>query len=788
MIWQDVRYGIRVLAKSPGFTAVAVVTLALGIGLNTALFSVVNAVLVQNLPYRDADRLVQLREVHGNRTPRVSRLSLRDWREQNRTFDEIAGYQDFPVNVAGGTAPVRTRAALVTETFFDVLGSQPSLGRVFLPSDQSPMTAVLSHSLWEKEFGADPAVLGKVIRMDGLSLTVLGVMPPSFDFPARTELWIPRDVFPDHSTRSAHNYSAIGRLKSGSSVAAAQSDLRAVSAAIASRDRSDGDFSARVLPLHDALTGSVRPAFLVLLGAVGFVLLIACVNVASLQLARAGARSREIALRTALGAKRSRLIRQLLTENLLLAFIGGVAGLLLALWSTDLLRSFVPPEIPRIGEIRIDPRVLWFTAGLTALAGILFGLLPAISVSAVPVNEALRHASRRHRTGGILAASEIALAMILLTGAALLMQSFWRLQSVDPGFRTAHVWSTAISWPSTARSAAEENGDDILLYRRLFERLRRLPGVEAVAATSSLPISELGADGLFEIEGRPKDPKLILDSSYRVVTPDYFRVLGIPLVRGRVFTDHDDAGNPWVAAINEAMARQFFAGEDPVGKRIRFYGFDPKPQWLTVSGVVGNSRDYGVNAAVPPICFTHYLQHPGDLRASSLVVLTAQDDARAIAAAVRAVHQDVPVKVGRMTEVISASIARERFQMQLLLVFALTALLLAAVGIYGVLSYSVERRSGELGIRMALGARPARILRQVLVEGLFLAALGVGFGAAGTLALTRTLRSFLFGISATDPLTLALTTLVLAAVAVLASYLPARRATQIDPAAALRNE
>jgi predicted permease len=798
MFWQDVRYGIRVLGKSPGFTAIAVITLALGIGLNTALFSVVNAVLLQALPYERPNELVQVSEVHGGKAGRrVSGLNLRDWRDRNRSFRAMAGYAGFPANIAGGSAPVRTRATLVTEDFFATLAIQPSLGRIFLPAEQTDNLAVLSHGLWEKSFGGDARVLGRVIRMDGRAVTVIGVMPAGFDFPEKTGLWLPHGIFPDHSARSAHNYWVIGRLKPGTTAAGAGDDLNAISAGIRQQDGSDRDFGAAAMPLHEALVGRVRPAFLVLLGAVGFVLLIACVNVANLQLAKAGARAREMALRTALGAKQSRLMRQLLTENMLLALVGGGMGLVIALWGTDLLRSFVPPDIPRAGAIGIDRWVLAFTAAMSVVTGLLFGLLPALAASRTNVNDALKEGSgkgglspRARRLAGALVTCEIALAMVLLIGAGLLLQSFWRLQQVNPGFQTSHVLTAAISWPSTARSPEEETGTDILLYQRLFERLRAAPGIESAAATNALPIADSGSNGEFQIDGRAKNDKEIFDSYYRVVTPDYFRVLGIPLLRGRLLTDRDDGAAPWAAVVNETMARQFFPNEGAVGKRIRYYGFDRKPQWLTIAGVVADSRDFGLNAPARAICFTNYLQHPGDLSSSTLVVRASTEAGmpKSIAAAVASIDKDVPVAVHQAAGMLAASIARQRFQMELLLLFALLALGLAAIGIYGVLSYSVERRTAELGIRMALGAKPAQILRAVLGEGLRLAGVGLAIGIAGSLLLTRAVASFLFGVTATDPATFGAVAFMLAGVAMGASYLPARRATLVDPAAALRNE
>jgi putative ABC transport system permease protein len=792
---EDVRHGIRVLAKSPAFTALAILTLALGIGLNTALFSVINAVLVQPLPYPESGQLVDVSETHKGRSGiHVSNLNLRDWREQNRSLQFLAGYTQAVTSAVGGDIPVRTRIAPVFQDFFAAMQVAPLIGRTFTREDRTPV-AVLSYSLWRRAFGADPKISARTLRLDGLSFAIIGVMPPGFDFPAKSDVWIPNEIFPDDSARSGHNYQAIGRLKSGISLAQAQADLDSVSASVRQKDPSDRDFGCKLTLLHESIVGRVRPAFLVLAGAVGFVLLIACVNVANLQLAKSFARGREIALRTALGARRGRIVRQLLTENLLLASLGGSLGLILALWTTDLLRAFVPADIPLSKAIQVDIPVLLFTVAVTLATGILFGLFPAIAAAKADLHEGLKEGSAKSTAGpsgrrlaGVLVTGEIALAMVLLTGAGLVIRSFIALSRVDPGFQTARVWTASLSWPIRGADSEPDPAQVPGIYRRLFDRLRALPGVEAVAAANVLPMQGRGSNGEFAIEGR-RQGKGVNTSFYRVISPDYFRTLSIPLVRGRFFTSRDDENSGPVVIVNATMAGRFFPNEDAVGKRIRYDGFG-RPKWLTIVGVAADTRDFGLGATFDAECFVPYLQRPGMFVSSDLLVRTTRetDMTAAVAEQVRAVNADVPVTVTRYENVLSGSLSRERFQMQLLSLFAALALVLAGVGIYGVLSYSVDRRMGELGIRMALGAKPAQILRGVLGEGLVLALSGLAIGILGSIALTRTLSSFLFGVTATDPATFAAVAAVVTSVAMLASFVPARRATRVDPAVALRNE
>jgi putative ABC transport system permease protein len=780
---RDLRYAIRVLLKHPGFTAVAVLTLALGVGLNTALFSVVNSVLLAPLPFPDSGALVDVSETHKGRTGvRVSTPNFRDWRSGNSSFLSMAAHSQGLSNIGGGISPVRTPVAYVTSDFFPTLGSSPVLGRTF--TVERDYLAVIGYGLWQRTFGGDPNVLGKALRMDGLAFTVVGVMPSGFDFPQRSEVWIPAAVFPDSSGRSGHNWRVVGRLKPGVTLAAAQSDMDAVAKHIREQDPSDRDAGCSLTSLHESIVGrgGMRTAFLVLSGAVIFVLLIACVNVANLQLSRAASREREIAIRVSLGASRGRLIRQLLTENIMLALAGGSLGLLLAYWATGMLRSFVPANITRVGEIGIDGRVLLFTLVVALATGIVFGIVPALAGSKTDLRSSM--ARRGSSLGGVLVSAEIALAMVLLVGAGLLLQSFWRLARVDPGFQTRRVFTADITWPLQTASGDVDRAQIPVLYGRLFDRLRALPGVQAVAATSALPVLNHGSNGEFAIEGREAS-KQVNDSFYRVITPDYFRALGIPLSRGRAFSDHDDSGSSWVAVVNSSFARQFFPDQDAVGKRIRYFGFDQKPQWLTIVGVSADSRDFGLNAPARSTCFVSFLQHSG-LMTGQIIVRAPSADG--IVEAVQSVNRDVPVAIHSVEEIVASSMDQQRFQMRLLMIFGGVALLLAAVGIYGVLSYAVDRQTRDVGIRMALGALPRQVMSKVMRDAAVLTLAGLAAGIAGAFALTRTLSSFLYGITATDPLTFASVGILLLAVALMAGYLPARRATQVDPSIALHYE
>jgi putative ABC transport system permease protein len=772
---QDLRFAIRVLLRSPGFTAVAVLTLALAIGLNTALFSVVNAVLLASLPYPQSEALADLSETHKSRSGiRVSTPNFQDWRDANHSFAHMAAYSQWPANIAGGDPPLRVLHTEVTSDFFPTMSVSPVLGRTFT-AEKQPL-AVIGHGLWQRAFNGGADVIGKSVRIEGHEFTISGVMPPGFDFPNRNEIWISAELEPDTSTRSAHNNRVIGRLKPGVTLAQAQADLDAIALHVRQKDPSDRDVGCKLTDLNDSFSGRVQTPLLVLLGAVGFVLLIACVNVANLQLAKSATRQREISVRVSLGASRARIIRQLLTENIVLAFLGAGLGLAFAYWATGLLRIFVPADIPRIGDIRIDGSVLLFTLFAALITGIAFGLLPAISASKTDLRTGM--AQRGGRTGGILVSGEIALATVLLIGAGLLLQSFWRLSQVDPGFQTAKVYTADISW-------AVDRSQLPAVYTRLFEKLHAIPGLEASAAISALPIKDQGPNGEFAIEGRPAGLH-VNDSYYRIATSDYFHALKIPLRRGRFFDAHDTATSPQVAVVNASFAHAFFPDEDALGKRIRYFGFDQSPQWLTIVGIVADSHDFGLGAAAQPICFVQFLQHPTRLSTGQLVVRATSP--AGIVEAVHAIDKDIPVTIRSFDDVLSTSLSRPRFQSQLLLIFASVALLLAAIGIYGVLSYAVRRRTRDLGIRMALGALPAQVLRGVLREALLFAVIGLTIGAAASLVLTRVLASFLYGITPTDPLTFVFVALTLTIVSMVAGFLPARRATMIDPVVALRYE
>jgi putative ABC transport system permease protein len=803
----DLRHAARVLLKSPGFTTVAVATLALGIGANTALFSVVNAVLLRPLPYRDAGRIVQLWESNrASRSVLVSRLNFLDWRNQSRSFDLMALYSGEPVTATGGDLPQRTNATAVSRGFFEIFPAHAVLGRTFLPDDLQPsasMPAVIGYGLWQRAFASNPNVTGRTVHISGIECHVVGVAPPGFQFPDNTEFWVPFEAFPDDGseTRSAHNYWAVGRLKSGVTVATAQAELDAIARRIERQyPESNKGQGVTVLTLQQQLVGDVQPALLILLGAVGFVLLIACANVANLLLARSTARSREMAVRAALGAGRARLISQVLTESLLLSAIGGSVGLLLAVWAMPLVALLIPASVPRTGEIGMDATVLWFALGISALTGVLFGLLPAIRLSQTDLNESLKEAAgrtatgRTRRAGNALIISELALSVVLLIAAGLLIQSFMRIMRVDPGFRSEHVLVAHLSLPVLSLNEPPQPSRILNYYRQILERTQSVPGVSAAGTSTRLPLGdELNVTGDFDIEGRTAATLgSAQDAGYRVVSPGYFRAMGIPLLRGRSFNEQDAPSAPQTALINETMARRFWPGEDPVGRRIKFAGMEPQPQWMTVVGIVGDVLDSTLTGRPEPQVFAPFMQHlNGRLSDPNLVVRGVGDPkllVPAIRDSIRAIDKNVPVEFSTMDALLADSVSQQRFQMRLLALFAALALALAAVGIYGVVSYSVSRRTHEIGIRVALGAERADVLRLVLGEGARLAVIGIAIGISGAVSLNRVLASQLYGIGAMDLGTYAAVSVVLLLVAFAAAYIPARRATSVDPLIALRYE
>jgi putative ABC transport system permease protein len=789
-LWQDIRFGCRVLVKAPGFSIVAVTILALGIGMNTAMFSAVKAVLLSALPYPEPERLVTLLQVaKDGHLKRASGADFRDWRDLNHTVEHMAGYEVDDVTIFASGAPRRARLSAVNAGFFEALAIEPSIGRAFSAEEQKPggpATLVLGYELAQSLFGSPASAIQSTVRLGAKDYSVIGVMPPRFNFPDNAQLWSPDDLFPDKTGRSSHNYRVVGRMKSGVTVRQVQADMDVVAAQLGRQYVDDRDEGIRVTPLFETLVRAIRPALLVLQGAVTLVLLIACVNISNLQLARAAARRKEIAMRRALGAARSRLIRQLLTESVLLSAAGGLLGLALAKLAVLAFRNAAPVDIPRIETLQIDPAVLAFTAALSLLAGILFGVLPALDTSTSGIKAA---GVRQKRWSHTLVIGQIALAMVLLSGAALLFQNYWKLAHVETGLDTSTVYTTDIAWPvsgdgnpmgwfgvdgSKVRQAAAQ----------IVERIGSIPGVQAAALAYGLPYEE-APDWSFEIEGRPlpADPHLYPVADYRMVTFGYFKAFGIPIVHGRGFTADDERSPELVAIVNHAFQKKFFPGADPLGHRIRFFG--PERQFISIVGVVPDVHDSGLKNAPTPEIYGEYLQNPGSVTHVSLVVRGPARVHAPIAQIVASVNPTTAVSFQGMDTLISGSIARERFQTTLLALFASCALLLALIGIYGLLSYTVSRQTKELSLRMALGATSSTVTMLVLRQGGLLIVAGVTLGSAGALIATRAVASIVT--DAPSPAsTLPIVAVGFAAAALLGCYLPARRASRIDPSTALR--
>ena len=796
---QDLRFGWRVLTKTPAFTATAVVVLALGIGMNTAMFSAVKAVLLSALPYPEPERMVELAQTaKDGHLMNVSGLDFRDWRAQSRTVEYMATWGNDAVTLSGSFAARRARMSAVGAGFFNVVATQAAIGRTFSAGEQKPggtPTLIFGYQLAEAVFGSAGNAMQKTVRLNGMAFTVIGVMPPKFDFPDHAQLWLPNDLFPDDADRSAHNNRIIGRLKSGVSVSQAQADMDVVAARLAKEYVDDRDEGIRVASLFESLTGGVRPALLTLFGAVTLVLLIACVNISNLQLARASARRKEMGMRCALGAARGRLIRQLLTENVLLACAGGLAGLALAEVAVRILRVAAPANIPRMENLGIDPGVLCFTATLSLLVGLLFGMLPSVDSSRSDVNEALKQGTgkgetmRHRRLGQVLVAGQIALAIVLLSGAALLIKSYWKLAHVETGFTSSGVFVTDITWPAKADGNSVNGTFVHQAGTQMLAQIERLPGVQAAAFIHGLPLQG-GPDGSFEIEGRPlpADPHQYPDAEYRMITADYFKVFGMPILRGRAFTGEDEGSAQQVAIVNQSFAREFFPSGEPLGKRIRFLGFDAKPQFMTIAGIVPDVRSLGLSRPDRPEVYADYWQHGGTAMNVALVVRGPARLQPKIERIVTALNRYTAVDFESMDGVISGTIARERFQTSLLALFAGCALLLAVVGVYGLLSYTVTRRTSEIGVRMALGANGGRIVRWVLGEGGVLVLAGVMVGVVGSLMATRALQAMLYEVKTNDVPALLAAVTGFAAAALAACFLPAYRASRIDPSEALRAE
>jgi putative ABC transport system permease protein len=793
---QDLRYGIRMLFKYPGFTLATVLTLALGIGANTAIFSVINGVLLRPLPYPQPERLVTLRS-------QESLPDLDDIKAQSQSFEALGGAVMQPQDFTGESDPVQVQAALVNADLFKALGAEPAIGRIISTEedrDGGERVVVLSHKFWQQHFGGNRNAIGGQIPLSGNNYTVIGVMPAGFAMPLETpDVWVALRVANPVAAkvRGVHFLRTYLRLKPGVNVAQAQAEMDGINGWLAKTYPDENkERNRRLTPLHERVTGEARPALLILFGAVGLVLLVACANFSSLLLARSAARQQELAIRSALGAVRTRLVRQVLTESVLLAILGGAGGLVLAMWGVDLLMALKPADLPLVATVGIDGRVLAFTFGVSILTGIVFGLVPALSASRLNLNEVLKEGGRsatggmtRHRFRSLLVVSEIALALMLLIGAGLLIKGFWRLRSVDPGFSTENLLTMRIELPE---SRYKEIPRQTQFRQNLLDRLNALPGVQA-AMVSELPLSGEQLTHNFIIDGRPplpvgEEPEL----NVRSVGGDYFHTMNIPIIQGRDLTSQDRAETPKVGVVNKSFVQQYFPGESPLGKRIR-WARGETPEWMTIVGVVGDVKHFGLNQPEEPAVYYSYFQSDQPWKRWMYLVVHSKADpstlANLVKSEIRGEDKLLPVtKVKLMTEVLSSSIASQRFNLTLMSIFAITALFLAAVGIYGVIAFSVTQRSHEIGIRIALGAQTADVLKVVLGQGLKLALIGVSLGLAGAFAITRLMASLLFGVSATDPATFMVIAALLTGVALLASYIPARRATRVDPMVALRYE
>jgi putative ABC transport system permease protein len=805
--FQDLHYAARMLIKNPGFSMIAVVALALGIGANTAIFSVVNAVLLRPLPYRNPDRLVTLwqdhRERGGPEKEWASPDNFFDWRDKNQAFDHVTALVGWVPTLTGLGEPEDLTGAAVSHDTFTMLGVEPIQGRTFRPDEDqvgAEKVVVLSHRLWSRRFNADPDLIGKSLTLGGESFTVIGVMPAGFTMPIirDVELWrtFRPALGPVTCGRGCLTIRVMARLRPESTIEGARAEMSALAGALAEQyPQPNSGVGTTIVGLQEQVVGETKTALMVLLAAVALVLLIACANVANLLLARASVREKEIAVRAALGAGRPRLVRQFLTESVLLGLTGGVLGLLLAFWMVELLVTLSPDGTPRVDEIGIDAPVLAFTIAVAVLTGLVFGLVPALQSSNPNLNQTLKEgrgageATRRRRLRSVLVVSEIALALMLMVGAGLLMKSFFNLIHVDPGFNATNVVTMRVALP---RTRYPERHQPAAFFAQLTERVGQLPGVEAAGAISTLPLGGGGTDSNFIIEGRPEAPPGEEDpvAWYSSVTPAYFRAMGIKLIKGRLFTEQDRADSAGAVIIAETLARRYFPGEEPLGKRIGNRTGPGQIQWREIVGVVADVKHFGLETTARPTMYLPHGQSPARLM---ILTIRAASDPMNLAGAVRSqvasLDSNLAVSnIRTMEQVVAESVAAPRFTLLLLGIFAGLALILAGVGIYGVMSYSVTQRTHEIGLRMALGAGASDVLKLVVGQGAVLALIGVAIGLAGAYGVTRLMSTLLFNVSATDPLTFVSIALLLVGVALAASFIPARKASKVDPMAALRCE
>jgi len=810
---QDLRYGWRALQKQPGFALIAVITLALGIGANTAIFSIINAVLLKPLPYAESERLVK---VFGNfvalnaTNMRLSVPEYVDFQQQTRSFEASGVFDSGSANLSPheGGEPERVERGWLTPGLFAALKVAPVLGRAFTPEDGRDDVVLLSHGLWQRRYAGKADVIGQKLDINGHSHTIIGVMPPGFAFPQKVEiwkaLWFPKEQY-DQQRRGSRGLEVLARLKPTVSLTEAQAELDRLSAQFTEQYpqnyRAERRYRMTIVPMLENTIGEVKSGLLILLGAVGFVLLIACANVANLLLARAATRRQEMAVRLALGAGRGRLVRQLLTESVLLAVMGGIAGWLLAAWCVRLLLRFAPDNLPRLGEVNLDGRVLAFTALASLLTGIVFGLAPALQAARADVNEALREGGRggasaqQQRLRHAFVVAEIALALVLLTGAGLTLKSFWHLQAVDPGFKPDGVLTARLLLPFETYPQAPQRA---AFYRQVVERIKAVPGVAEVGLVSRIPMVPGNNSGVMTGEhsavGPPRNPNDPPgETEMRWATPDYFQALGINMLNGRPFKDADVEGTEPVVIVDDSFARRFYPNENPIGKRIKRGNFNSTSPWHTIVGVVRQVRNQRLDSTSLPQAYFSIYQDPTAMFNMSLAIRAIAGDPASLTQSVRAavlrVDRNQPVyDVKTLRQIVADSIALRRLALMLLSVFAVVAVVLSAVGIYGVMAYSVAQRTHEIGIRMALGARESDVLRLVLRQGLALTGVGIGLGWLAALGLTRLIESLLFGVSPTDSLTFGSVAALLVGVALAACYLPARRAAKVDPMVALRYE
>jgi putative ABC transport system permease protein len=804
---QDLRYALRSLVKSPGFTLITLITLALGIGANTAIFSVVNAVLLRALPFRDPDQLVVVRETYGDgQEGSSSGPNFLDWKRRNHTLDGMTAWRGLNLALVGAGEPEEIRAATVDADFFKVLGVDPILGRGFAHGeDQGQATVVvLSEPLWRSRFGADPSILGRTISLSGQPYTVVGVMPPSTAYTGPIQAWLPLGYGKGRSAqRGSHSYDVVTRLKHGVTLEQAQADLGGIAKALEREfPATNGGRGVKLTPLTEDSVGTVRSALLLLTGAVGLVLLIACANVANLFLARAATRQRELAVRAALGAGRWRLTRQVLVEAVTLSVVGGLLGLLLASWAIDVLLALQPRGIPRLKEVGIDGTVLAFTLAISIAVGIAFGLLPALSMSRQDPAESFRGEGRgtsggrpRSRFRSALVVAQVSLALVLLVGAALLIVSVRELSNVVLGFRPDGAMTFQLSISGSKYPDADTQHGYI---DRIVERLREIPGVRQAGAVFFLPLSNGYSSGDISVEGRPAaEPGHEQYAGFRIVAGDFLNALGVTLRQGRLLTPDDRKGAPLVTVVNEALVRRLFPGQNPIGQRLTF-GTPDSAQWRQIVGVVADVRQTGLTTAPEPELYVPANQLTPDLWTVFMSIplsFVVRSDVKpstlgpAIKAAVREVDPDQPISLLREAgELLQDATARQRFNMSLLTLFGVLALTLAGVGVYGVMAYGVNQRTRELGIRLALGARASSVQAMVLRQGLALTLIGLALGLIGALALSRLLTSLVYRVSPSDPRVLGAAVLVLAVVSAVACLIPAIRATRVDPIDALRSE